>query len=50
MGRKALKIDIINNLATREICSNNRKKGLMKKAIELSKLCDHKVFLYIYDD
>lgn len=32
------------------ITSNKRKKGIMKKAIELSKLCDHKVILYVYDE
>ena len=26
-----------------------RKKGLLKKAIELSTLCDLKMFVYIYD-
>ena len=32
------------------ITSNKRKKGIMKKAIELSKLCDHKVVLFVYDE
>ena len=48
--RKLLKIDKIPDKNTRKITSNKRKKGILKKAIELSKLCDHKVFLYIYDE
>ena len=29
---------------------NKRVKGILKKAIELSKLCDQKVILFIYDE
>ena len=51
MGKKKLeKIEKIADRTTRMITSNKRKKGIMKKAIELSKLCDHKVMLYIYDE
>lgn len=48
--RKELKIEKIADRTTRKITSNKRKKGILKKAIELSKLCDLKVFLYIYDE
>ena len=45
-----MKIDKIADKTTRKITTKKRKKGILKKAIELSKLCDLKVFLYIYDE
>lgn len=51
MGKKKLlKIEKIEDRTIRMITSNKRKKGILKKAIELSKLCDHKVMLYVYDE
>lgn len=46
MGRKKIEtLDKIEDRSKRMITANKRVKGLMKKAIELSKLCDLKVFL-----
>ena len=50
MGKRKLQnMDKIKNETTRKITYCKRKKGLLKKAIELSKLCDQICFLYIYD-
>ena len=50
MGKRKLEsMDKIKSETTRRITYCKRKKGLLKKAIELSKLCDQICFLYIYD-
>ena len=50
MGKRKLEsMDKIKNENTRKITYSKRKKGLLKKAIELSKLCDQTCFLYVYD-
>jgi len=50
MGKRRVdQIKLINNLSHRKVTYCKRKKGLLKKSIELSILCDLKVFMYIYD-
>ena len=50
MGKRKLeKIERIENDNTRKVTYCKRKKGLLKKAIELSKLCDQVCFVFIYD-
>lgn len=45
MGRKKIKIEKINDERTRQTTFSKRKVGLVKKAIELSVLCDCEVLL-----
>ena len=47
--RKILKFTKIEDNNQRNITYIKRKKGLIKKAMELSMLCDQKVFVAIYD-
>ena len=39
----------IQNAQQRKVCLCKRKKGLLKKAIELSLLCDLDIFTFVYD-
>ncbi|KAK7319024.1 hypothetical protein RJT34_03733 [Clitoria ternatea] len=48
MGKKKVEIKRIENKSTRQITFSKRRKGLMKKARELSVLCDAKVALVIF--
>ena len=48
MGRKKIKIERIENAKNRNVTFNKRKIGLMKKAIELSVLCDCEVALIVF--
>ena len=51
MGKKKhAKITRITDEYSRKITLCKRKKGLIKKCIELSVLCDVKLFLMIQDD
>ena len=50
MGKKKIeKIERIQNANQRKVCLCKRKKGLIKKAIELSILCDLEIFMLIFD-
>lgn len=49
MGRNKIKIEKITNLRMRTITFDKRKKGLLKKAMELSILCGQEVFLSFID-
>ena len=50
MGKKRIeKIERIENNNQRKVCLCKRKKGLLKKAIELSVLCEVDVCLFILD-
>ncbi|RDX85186.1 MADS-box protein FLOWERING LOCUS C, partial [Mucuna pruriens] len=48
MGRKKLEIKRIENKSTRQITFSKRRNGLMKKAHELSILCDANVALVVF--
>ena len=51
MGKKRIeKITRLSNEIKRKVTLCKRKKGLIKKMIELSVLCDLKIFMLIQDD
>ena len=43
-------MSLIEDVVKRNVTYCKRKKGLIKKAIEISKLCGKKVAIYILDD
>jgi len=47
--RKIEKIETIENINQRKVTYCKRKKGLLKKSIELSVLCDVNTFVFIFD-
>jgi hypothetical protein len=49
MGRNKIKIEKIKNERIRQVTFYKRKKGLLKKAMELSLLCEVKMLLGIVD-
>lgn len=49
MGRNKIKIEKISNDRTRNITFEKRMKGLIKKAMELSILCESEILLCIVD-
>ena len=49
MGRKSINIERIQRKIPREYAFVQRKRGLIKKAIELAILCDKELFFVIYD-
>ena len=51
MAKKRIqKIQKIEDNKIRKITYCKRKKGLLKKSMELALLCDLKVFMYIFDE
>ena len=49
MGRKKIEINKIKDVRSQRLTFYKRKNGLLKKAIELSILCDVEVLLVIAD-
>ena len=49
MGRKKIKIERIADERNRQVTFTKRKNGLMKKAMELSVLCDCEIAMVIYN-
>lgn len=47
MGKKKIEIEPIESAKTRQLTLAKRKKGLMKKAMELSILCNADIFLSV---
>ena len=51
MGKKKIdKLKLIEDKNQRNVAFCKRKRGFLKKAIELSSLCDQKIFILIFDD
>jgi len=51
MGKKRIqKIQKIEDHKLRKVTYCKRKKGLLKKSMELALLCDLRVFMYIFDE
>lgn len=49
MGRNKIKIEKIENSRIRQVTFYKRKKGLIKKSMELSLLCEAKIMLCVLD-
>lgn len=49
MGRNKIQIGRISNDRVRQVTLYKRRKGLLKKSMELSLLCDAQVLLCVYD-
>lgn len=49
MGKRRLPIQKIDHKRRRTVVKNKRRNGLLKKAVELSLLCDQKIYIVIYD-
>jgi hypothetical protein len=49
MGRKLIEIKKIEDRVAKEYAFAQRKRGLIKKSIELGVLCDQEILLVIYD-
>lgn len=47
MGKKKIKIEQLKNPRTRQLTFTKRKKGLIKKAMELSILCNANIYLHV---
>lgn len=51
MGKKKIdKLKLIESRTQRNVAFCKRKRGFLKKAIELSCLCDQKILIIIYDE
>ena len=49
MGKRSLPIQKITHKRKRTVVKNKRRNGILKKAVELSLLCDQKIYLIVYD-
>ena len=49
-NHKAFQLKKIENETSRYVTFCKRKRGLLKKAIELSKLCDQHLYIAIFDE
>lgn len=50
MGRKKLEIKLIENKNNRQVTFSKRKKGLLKKAQQLSTMCDAQIAAIIFSE
>ena len=50
MGKRKLPMEKIEHKRRRTVVKNKRRNGLLKKAVELSLLCDQKIYLVVYDN
>ncbi len=50
MGKNKIPPQIINNKKERTLTFYKRRKGLVKKAMELSILCDVNVLIVVFDE
>ncbi|KAI9079304.1 hypothetical protein K1719_038789 [Acacia pycnantha] len=48
MTRRKIAIKKVENLAARQVAFSKRRKGLFKKAMELSTLCDAEIALFVF--
>ncbi|XP_054777958.1 MADS-box protein JOINTLESS-like isoform X2 [Prosopis cineraria] len=48
MTRRKIAIEKIENVAARQVAFSKRRKGLFKKAVELSTLCDAEIALFVF--
>lgn len=52
-NRKTIKspqdLNIIENFLQRRITLSKRRRGLLKKALELASICDQQIFIAIFD-
>ncbi|KAG6652776.1 hypothetical protein CIPAW_05G030000 [Carya illinoinensis] len=48
MTRKKIQIKRIDNTTARQVTFSKRRKGLFKKALELSTLCDAEIALIVF--
>ncbi|XP_054776361.1 MADS-box protein JOINTLESS-like [Prosopis cineraria] len=48
MTRRKIAIEKIENVAARQVAFSKRRKGLFKKAMELSTLCDAEIALFVF--
>ena len=49
MGKKKIAIERVIEKRRRTVIKNKRRNGLVKKAMELGKLCEQQIYLVIYD-
>ena len=49
MGKRKLPIERIDHKRRRTVVKNKRRNGILKKAVELSMLCEQKIYMVVYD-